>query len=174
MRIAPPPAFSLPFTHFPMRLSAFAATSPIAPSFARLLHAFATLGLACALGYGVLATPAAAQDSDSNDTALMNLIAQASERVMLADTVARYKWAHRQAVADPAREQALLVTVAQQAPRYDVKPQLAQTFFRDQIEANKLVQQALIDGWRVAPPPPGPVASSRRKSAGRAPGNPRL
>jgi chorismate mutase len=95
----------------------------------------------------------------------MNLIAQASERVMLADTVARYKWAKKESITDPVREKALLASVARQAPNYGVPPQLAQTFFRDQIEANKVVQQGLIDGWRVAPPPPGPVpdlASSTR------------
>jgi len=123
------------------------------------------LGLACALASTTLSAPAWAQVSDSDDTALMNLIAQASERVMLADTVARYKWAKKESITDPVREKALLASVARQAPNYGVEPQLAQTFFRDQIEANKVVQQGLIDGWHVAPPPPGPVpdlASSTR------------
>lgn len=123
------------------------------------------LGLACALASTTLSAPAWAQVSDSDDTALMNLIAQASERVMLADTVARYKWAKKESITDPVREKALLASVARQAPNYGVEPQLAQTFFRDQIEANKVVQQGLIDGWHVAAPPPGPVpdlASSTR------------
>jgi len=122
------------------------------------VRALTGLGLACALvASTALSTPAWAQVSDSDDTALMNLIAQASERVMLADTVARYKWAKKESITDPVREKALLASVAQQAPNYGVQPQLAQTFFRDQIEANKIVQQGLIDGWHAAPPRPGPV-----------------
>jgi chorismate mutase len=110
--------------------------------------------LACAT-LGALPGAAFAQAGGADagdDTALMNLIAQASQRIMLADIVARYKWEHHQSVTDPAREQALLNTVARQAPAIGVDPQLAQTFFSDQIEANKLVQQALLDDWRRAPP----------------------
>jgi len=101
----------------------------------------------------LVASPAAhAGDSDAGQAALMNVIAQASQRLALADPVARYKWLKSQAITDVPRETALLAQVAQRAPGYGVDPQFAQTFFRDQIDANKRVQQALIDEWRQAPP----------------------
>lgn len=45
--------------------------------------------------------------ADAGQPALMNLIAQASQRLTLADTVARYKWSKSQDITDPPRETAL-------------------------------------------------------------------
>lgn len=109
---------------------------------------------------GALALPHRAQADTSTaagESALMNVIAQASQRLVLADTVARYKWLKSQDITDVPRENALLDNVTQRSPGFGVDPQFARTFFRDQIEANKLVQQGLISDWRLTPPPPQAV-----------------
>jgi chorismate mutase len=153
--------FFLDATALPARLP-----SPHPHLLVRLKRRLLIAALACTT-LGALPGAACAQTGAGDDTALMNLIAQASQRIMLADIVARYKWEHHQSVTDPAREQALLGAVARQAPAIGVDPQLARTFFSDQIEANKLVQQALLDGWRLAPP--APAAASPDLSTGTRP-----
>jgi len=119
---------------------------PTRPYFVVLIAVAATLAS--------LALPVHVQAADTDESALMNVIAQASQRLALADTVARYKWLKSQDIADPSRENALLNTVTQRAPGYGVDPQFARAFFRDQIEANKFIQQALITNWSQIPPAP--------------------
>lgn len=120
------------------------------PSFVALIVLVATLaGMALPLDV-------AAADADG-EPAIMNVISQASQRLALADTVARYKWLKSQDITDLPRENALLQDVTRRAPDYGVDPQFARVFFRDQIDANKFVQQALIDDWRQIPPAPQAV-----------------
>jgi len=116
-----------------------------------LVAAAATLALAS------LPTRAATATADAGEAALMNVIALVSQRLTLADTVARYKWSKSQDITDTPRENALLKDVAQRATGYGVEPQFARTFFRDQIDANKSVQQGLIAAWQQIPPPPQAV-----------------
>jgi chorismate mutase len=94
--------------------------------------------------------PAAA---DGDDTALTNLIALASQRLALAEPVARYKWAMHQPITDTPRENALLEDVARRAVAANVDPAFAQAFFRDQIDASKDVQNSLFEAWRNGQPP---------------------
>jgi len=47
--------------------------------------------------------------------------------------------------------------VTRRAPNYGVDPEFARSFFRDQIDANKFVQQALIANWSQIPPAPQAV-----------------
>jgi chorismate mutase len=99
-------------------------------------------------------TPASAR-ADGDDTALTSLIALVSQRLALAEPVARYKWANHQAITDTPREQALLADVQKRATRAGVDPAFAREFFQDQIDASKEVQNALFDSWRTTRPPEG-------------------
>ncbi|WP_091774954.1 chorismate mutase [Paraburkholderia steynii] len=115
-----------------------------------LIGALGAILFASALAF----TPVSAR-ADGDDTALTNLIALVSQRLSLAEPVARYKWAHHQPITDTPREQALLADVEKRAARAGVDPAFAHEFFQDQIDASKEVQNALFDTWRASRPPEG-------------------
>ena len=69
--------------------------------------------------------------ADSDDTALTNLISLVSQRLALAEPVARWKWANHQDITDPPREAALLADVATRAAAAQVDPEFAREFFQD-------------------------------------------
>jgi chorismate mutase len=106
------------------------------------------LALCAALSFA----PAPAQ-ADSDDTALTNLISLVSQRLALAEPVARWKWANHKPIADAPREAALLSDVEKRAAASQVDPAFARAFFQDQIDASKEVQNALFDTWRSTRPP---------------------
>ncbi|CAG4912731.1 chorismate mutase [Paraburkholderia gardini] len=113
-------------------------------------------GALCAtLVAATLAVAPLPASADGDDTALTNLIALASQRLALAEPVARYKWATHQPITDTPRENTLLADVAKRAVVANVDPAFAQAFFRDQIDASKDVQNALFDAWRNGQPPAG-------------------
>jgi len=93
--------------------------------------------------------------ADSDDIALTNLISLVSQRLALAEPVARWKWANHQAITDAPREAALLADVAKRAAAAEVDPEFARAFFQDQIDASKEVQNALFATWRGTRPPEG-------------------
>lgn len=93
--------------------------------------------------------------ADGDDTALTNLIALASQRLALAEPVARWKWANHQDITDIPRENALLADVEKRAATANVDPAFARAFFQDQIDASKDVQNALFATWRRSQPPQG-------------------
>ncbi len=101
---------------------------------------------------GLTPRPAVA---DGDDTALTNLVALASQRLALAEPVARWKWANRQPITDAPREAELLADVERRARAANVDPAFARAFFQDQIDASKQVQTALFAAWRSARPPEG-------------------
>ncbi|MBP0591463.1 chorismate mutase [Paraburkholderia sp. LEh10] len=103
----------------------------------------------------VLALAPTSSRADGDDTALTNLIALVSQRLSLAEPVARYKWTHHQPITDTPREQALLTDVGNRAAKAGVDPVFARAFFQDQIDASKEVQNALFDTWRATRPPEG-------------------
>lgn len=114
--------------------------------------AFGALALSAALAFA----PAPAH-ADSDNTALTNLISLVSQRLELAEPVARWKWAHHQAITDAPREAALLADVEKRAAAAQVDPSFARAFFQDQIDASKEVQNALFATWRSTRPPEGPA-----------------
>jgi chorismate mutase len=57
------------------------------------------------------------------------------DRLLLMEDVARWKWTHHKAIADPEREQALLRDVEEQARPAGLDPEFTCRFFRGQIEA---------------------------------------
>ncbi|MGW4462596.1 gamma subclass chorismate mutase AroQ [Micromonospora sp. NPDC004704] len=75
----------------------------------------------------------------------------AARRLLLADRVAAAKFATGQPIDDPVREQRVLDEVADVAEAIGLDPAVGVRFFRDQIEAGKMVQRALHTQWRAYP-----------------------
>lgn len=73
------------------------------------------------------------------------------QRVQIADKVAAAKFGTTQPIDDPVREQQILDGVAAKAPGLGLDPAEAVEFFRDQIEANKVVQRGLYELWTAHP-----------------------
>jgi chorismate mutase len=111
---------------------------------------------AASLGLAMLAAPHFAR-ADGDDTALTNLVALASQRLALAEPVARWKWANHKPITDPRREAELLASVERRAAASGIEPAYARAFFEDQIAASKIVQDALFTQWRATRAPDGPA-----------------
>ncbi|WP_323118468.1 chorismate mutase [Burkholderia alba] len=109
---------------------------------------------AASLGLALLAAPRLAA-ADGDDTSLTNLVALASQRLALAEPVARWKWANHKPISDPQREAELLAGVEKRATASGIDPAYARAFFEDQIAASKMVQNALFANWRATRPPEG-------------------
>jgi chorismate mutase len=84
-------------------------------------------------------------------TALHPIAELAAERLATADLVAASKWGTDSPIEDPAREQQVLDAAAAQAEQVGADPDEVRAIFRDQIEANKLVQRALFQRWTAHP-----------------------
>lgn len=93
--------------------------------------------------------------ADGDDTPLTNVVALVSQRLALAEPVARWKWAHHDPITDKPREDALLAALDKRARAAGIDPVFTQQFFRDQIESSKDVQNALFDNWRKSHAPDG-------------------
>ena len=91
------------------------------------------------------ATASPAQES------LVPLVRVAAERIVTADQVAAAKWGTDKPIDDPAREQQVLDAMAAKATGMGVDPDLVRQVFRDQIEANKVVQRGLHRYWTAHP-----------------------
>ncbi|OXH83617.1 chorismate mutase, partial [Burkholderia multivorans] len=92
-------------------------------------QAFHVSAAAVALGLALFSSSPVRADGD--DTALTNLVALASQRLALAEPVARWKWANRQPIEDRPREAALLAAVEQRAAQAGLDASCAHTFFED-------------------------------------------
>jgi chorismate mutase len=75
----------------------------------------------------------------------------AAERILLADKVAAAKFGTTQPIDDPVREQQVLDSVATMSHSIGIDPAVSVQFFRDQIEANKVVQRGLYSKWEAYP-----------------------
>ena len=93
----------------------------------------------------LLGSPATVSES------LLPLVKSSADRVQIADQVAAAKFGTTQPIDDPAREQQVLDSVAAKAPSLGLDPALVVRFFRDQIEANKIVQRGLFAYWTAHP-----------------------
>lgn len=116
-------------------------------------------------GVAALAGNAFAQPA-STSSAFDPLVASVIERLGIGEEVARAKWDSGKPISDPARESALLEQVRIQAAEAGIPAQWAQQFFRDQIEASKLIQTVLLERWhRTGSAPtaaPGDLSTSLR------------
>jgi chorismate mutase len=120
-------------------------------SLSQLLRAIAFMG---AFVIAITAGSSAAL-ADGDDTPFTNLIALSSQRLALAEPVARWKWVHHEPITDQPRETALLAGINAHALSAGIDPAFAALFFRDQIEASKDVQNALFNNWRKLRAPEG-------------------
>ncbi|MFI1306476.1 chorismate mutase [Streptomyces sioyaensis] len=121
-----------------------AAAAPAAPP------APATAAKAPATAPPARATaPAAAAHSPYSQ--LRSLATFSAERLATADLVAAAKWGTGSPIDDPAREQEVLKSVAEQARQLGADPEATTRIFKDQIEANKVVQRGLYRQWDADP-----------------------
>ncbi|MFI5796447.1 chorismate mutase [Streptomyces sp. NPDC051677] len=96
--------------------------------------------------------PATAPRATPHPLSALHLVVELSaERLATADQVAAAKWGTASPIDDPAREQQVLDNVAAQATRLGADPDEIRTIFRDQIEANKIVQRGLFQRWTDHP-----------------------
>jgi chorismate mutase len=86
------------------------------------------------------------------------LLGLMGQRLALMHEVARWKWAARKPIADPARERELLDRVARRSRSKGLDPAFARGFFAAQMEAGKLVQRADFDRWQAEMPAAFPEA----------------
>ncbi|MFF8844083.1 chorismate mutase [Streptomyces sp. NPDC015127] len=84
-------------------------------------------------------------------TALHAVADLAAQRLATAGLVAAAKYGTGGPIDDPVREQQVLDAVAQHAREIGADPNETVRVFRDQIEANKLVQRALFSRWDAHP-----------------------
>ncbi|GGZ44983.1 chorismate mutase [Streptomyces inusitatus] len=125
------------------------------------LRVSARHGLATAVASAALLTAAAPTASASaaapgqygpGPYAQLHPIASLSaDRLATADLVAAAKWGTGSPIDDPARERIVLDTVREQAEDAGADPEATVRIFRDQIEANKLVQRGLHSLWTADP-----------------------
>ncbi|EPH44443.1 putative Secreted chorismate mutase [Streptomyces aurantiacus JA 4570] len=116
----------------------------------------AAAGVAVALlvggGTAVAAPTASAATAGQGAVAQLHpLSALSAQRLATADLVAAAKYGTGSPVDDPAREQQVLDAVARQAEEAGADPGATVRIFRDQIEANKVVQRALHRKWDADP-----------------------
>ncbi len=70
-------------------------------------------------------------------------------RLMLATDVAEFKWNHHIPIEDAAREAQVIAALGHQAGGLGVPRAWAESFFKAQIEASKIAQNELFQGWDV-------------------------
>jgi chorismate mutase len=102
-----------------------------------------SIGLVCAASYSYGAEP-------MQDQAFTPLFDATAGRLQIARLVVLAKWDSHQAIEDPAREEVVISTAANQAAAQGLSRAFAVRFFSDQIEANKVVQYGLLSNWRRA------------------------
>jgi chorismate mutase len=96
----------------------------------------------------VLVAPAAHADAGRS---LFGLTDVSAERAQVGNLVAAAKFGTSAPIDDPVREQVLLDNVREQSIRLGIDPEVSVAIFRDQIEANKIVQRGLYELWTAHP-----------------------
>jgi chorismate mutase len=79
------------------------------------------------------------------------LVVVAARRLVLGAEVAAAKFLGGQRIDDPVREQEILESMAGSLKRAELRHSLGMEFFRDQIEANKVIQRGLHLYWDKHP-----------------------
>jgi len=95
---------------------------------------------------------ASASTGTVSDRVLLDaLVVVAARRLVLGVDVAAAKFLSGQRVDDLVREQEILESMASTLKRAELQHPLRIEFFRDQIEANKVIQRSLYRYWSVHP-----------------------
>jgi len=84
----------------------------------------------------------------SGTDALQRLVETSAQRLVIAEQVALAKWDKGIPVEDASREAQVIVHAVTAGQSRGLDQQVVSNFFRAQIEANKLVQYALLAEWR--------------------------
>jgi chorismate mutase len=79
---------------------------------------------------------------------LRPLVETSAHRLLIAEQVALAKWDSGAPVEDTAREEQVIGGATKVAEARGLDPSSVASFFRAQIEANKLVQYSLLADWR--------------------------
>lgn len=88
----------------------------------------------------------------SETATLETVLSLMSQRLSLAEDVARYKWNQKTNIEDSAREQLIITKLVEQASKQGLPAAWAERFFRAQIEASKMIQQQLFVDWQHSHP----------------------
>jgi chorismate mutase len=95
---------------------------------------------------------ASASTGTASDRVLFGtLVVVAAKRLVIGVDVAAAKFLSGQRVDDLAREQEILKSMASTLKRSELRHPLGIEFFRDQIEANKVIQRGLYRYWSERP-----------------------
>ena len=92
----------------------------------------------------------AALSQKAQDT-LEGLVETSARRLAIAKEVALAKWDSGAPVEDAPREAQVIASAVKDGAAIDLEPASVESFFRAQIEANKVVQYALLADSAVAP-----------------------
>ncbi|MBA4190705.1 MAG: chorismate mutase AroQ, gamma subclass [Planctomycetaceae bacterium] len=72
-----------------------------------------------------------------------------SQRLAIMVDVARTKWNSKGAIEDPARERALVASMADAGREFKLEPAETTAFFTAQIEASKIIQREKFREWEA-------------------------
>ncbi|KDN77388.1 chorismate mutase [Streptomyces olindensis] len=125
----------------------------------RLRSALTLLAAATTLALGTAAPATAAAErpaaaaghAAAASHGLGTIIELIAQRLLLADKVAAAKYGTDTPIDDPVREAQILDDVRARATGLGLDPDAVAAVFRDQIEANKLVQRGLYARWDAHP-----------------------
>ncbi|ALM53256.1 gamma subclass chorismate mutase AroQ [Halomonas huangheensis] len=112
------------------------------------------LVLAGGLMIGGVAQADSHEVSDDARQTLDGLLEQVEQRLMIAPDVAKAKWNSGAPINVPERETQILDRVVVEARQQGVDEDLAHSFFQDQFDASKTVQQQLHQQWQQESRPP--------------------
>ena len=79
---------------------------------------------------------------------LQGLVETSARRLTIAREVALAKWDQGTPVEDAPREEKVIASAVKDGTAAGLEPATVESFFRAQIEANKVVQYALLAEWR--------------------------
>ena len=96
----------------------------------------------------------------AGENPLDNLLELAVQRIIVAQDVAAVKYVSHRPIDDPVREREILQTVASALSANGHYQQAGLQFFRDQIEASKVIQRGLHHRWHAHPEEVPPVCCS--------------
>lgn len=113
-----------------------------------------TILLVVALVLGVGYQARAAEPSNDVRQTVDQLLRLVDERLAIAPDVAKAKWNSGEPIDAPAREAQILERVVAEATRAGINEAFAQTFFKHQFEASKVIQHRLHEQWRQTEQPP--------------------
>ncbi len=78
---------------------------------------------------------------------LQRLVETSARRLLIAKEVALAKWDQGTLVEDAPREEKVIASAAKDGAATGLEPASVESFFRAQIESNKVVQYALLADW---------------------------